>query len=62
MNRRLICTMFAAATAATAPSHTRPTLANRPLPFDGDSRSQGEGRRKGKSTRRGHRGHRGRGK
>jgi hypothetical protein len=57
MNRRLFCTVFAAAAATTAPSHTRQTLANRPPPFDGDSRSQGEGRRRRKSKRRGHRGH-----
>jgi hypothetical protein len=62
MNRRLFCTVFAAAAATTAPSHTRQTLANRPLPFDGDGRSQGEDRKNRKSKRRGHRGHRGHGK
>jgi hypothetical protein len=57
MNRRLFCTVIAAAAAITAPSQARQTLANRPLPFDGDSRSQGEGRRRRKSKRRDHRGH-----
>lgn len=57
MNRRVFCTVFAAAAATTVPSHARRTLANRPLPIDGDSRAQGEDRRKRRSKRRGRSGH-----
>ena len=60
MNRRLFCTSLAAAVLAAVASRARPTLANRPLPDNGDSGYRSEGKsNKNKNKRRNRRNQRG---